>query len=100
MQVEVTSNGQDFSKSGVKVSHGILGCSRQQMQQSNRSRVLAIRVQGLQNDQQYNELESVVLIQNGDPHVCVRLDPDNTQLRLKLQNILPLVPTAIECKEL
>jgi len=28
------------------------------------------------------------------------LDPDNTQLRLKLQNILPLVPTAIECKEL
>jgi len=59
-----------------------------------------IRVQGLQNHQQYNGLEGVVLIQNGDSHVCVCLDPDNTQLHLKLQNILPLVPTAIECKEL
>jgi len=59
-----------------------------------------IRVQGLKNHPQYNGLEGVVLIQNGDSHVCVCLDPDNTQLHLKLQNILPLVPTAIECKEL
>jgi len=53
-----------------------------------------VRAEGLQNQAQYNGLEGVVLKQADDSRVCMRLDQDNKDLRLKLQNVRPLVATA------
>ena len=59
-----------------------------------------MRVEGLQNQAQYNGLEDVVLKLADDSRVCVRLDQDNTDLRLKLQNVRLLVATADKRKEM
>jgi len=57
-------------------------------------------VDGLQNYPQHNGLEGVVFKQENDSRVCVRLDQNNHELRLKLQNARPLVATADERKVL
>ena len=59
-----------------------------------------VRVDGLQNYPQHNGLEGVVFKQENDSRVCVRLDQNNHELRLKLQNARPLVATADERKVL
>jgi len=67
---------------------------------SNYSPGTRVRVEGLQNQPQYHGLKGVVLKQAVDLRVCVHLDQDNMDLRLKLQSLHPLVVTANECKEL
>ena len=59
-----------------------------------------MRVEGLKNQTQWNGLEGVVLKQAGGSRVCVRLDQDNKDFRLKLENVYLLVATVDERKEL
>jgi len=58
-----------------------------------------VLVEGLQSQPQYNGLTGVVL-RLEDSRLCVRLDQDNMDLRVKLQNVSPLVATAGERKKL
>jgi len=58
-----------------------------------------VLVEGLQSQPQYNGLTGVVL-RLEDSRLCVRLDQDNMDLRVKLQNVSPLVATADERKKL
>jgi len=45
-----------------------------------------VRVEGLQNQTHYNGCEGVVSEECAS-HVCVRLDQDNKDIRIKLQNV-------------
>jgi len=72
---------------------------RKSMMQSS-SHVLPgirVRVEGLQNQAQYNGLEGVVLKQEDDSRVCVRLDQDKKQ---KLENVRMPCATVDERKEM
>jgi len=59
-----------------------------------------VRVEGLQNYPQYNGLEGVMLKEVRNSRVCIRLDQDNKDLRLTLQNVRTLVATADERKKM
>jgi len=52
-----------------------------------------VRVEGLQNQLQYNGLEGVVLKEESDSHVRICLDQGNMVLHLKMQNVHPLLVT-------
>jgi len=60
---------------------------------------IRVRVEGLQNQACHKGLEGVVLKLANDSLVCVRLDQDNKDLRLKLQNVRLLVASADKRKE-
>jgi len=62
------------------------------------SRVL---VEGLQRKPEYNGLEGAVVSSKiaGDLRICVRLDQDSKELRLKPENVRPLVATCEQRQE-
>ena len=59
-----------------------------------------VRVEGLQNQARHKGLEGVVLKLANNSLVCVCLDQDNKDLRLKLQNVRLLVASADKRKEM
>jgi len=59
-----------------------------------------VLVEGLQNQAQYNGLKGVVLSEAVDSRLCVRLYQDNMDLRLKVENVRPLIVMPDERKVL
>jgi len=59
-----------------------------------------VRLEGLQNQARHKGLEGVVLKLANNSLVCVCLDQDNKDLRLKLQNVRLLVASADKRKEM
>lgn len=58
-----------------------------------------VLVKGLQNNLEYNGLEGVISKIARDSRIYVRLDQGHKELRLKLENVRPLIVTAEQRKE-